>query len=984
MIYPFSRLIAALVLASLAAFAQVESSSISGVLTDPQGRRIPGATITATQADTGLARQVVTSEEGAYALADLPLGTYTVSIAKPGFRMLTVNTVHQEIGQNRVLNLQLAVGSASQQVAITEKLIQLDQSDAVVGTPIEKVQTQQLPLNGRNWAALTVLAPGAVDAGTADQRSIRFAGHGLDDNELLFDGVDDTGVLNQAQKQFVRLSVPIDSLSEFRVESQNFNADTGMTAGGQITAASSSGTNVMHGAMFDYFRNSFFDARSPFDGAAPPPFLLNQFGGGLGGAIVHNKTFFYINYEGFRQHRGQTQAGGLVPSPAYAAKIAAMEPALAPILAAFPAGTSPTSNPNIWNYNAEAKQVDNEDSGMIRLDQHFSDRTTGFIRYNEDATAYILPTGNLNARAYTGVRLRNSMADLTHIFTPALLNDFKLAFNQDIYHTANISPSPYAVNIASLSPITGSNTTDGDGATYSLLDDVSWVKGKHAIKMGVEIRRILMNQGNSFSGTLTYATLTNFANNSLDGATYSALLPLKRLRKTQYYAYIQDEYKLTPNLTINMGVRYSFFNVFHETQNRAIPFDFATCGPGGYCPAGSIFSHPRYDDFDPRLAVAWSHGNTVLRAGGGIYHSDGQEDDQNLPISNDVARYTLTAAGSPGLAYPINTFLQTTTGIVTPRLDYRNRKDMYVAAWTASVQQNLPGSIVATGSYLGNKGTDVLTTTYVNLINPVTGVRPYPAFGPISWRGNDSNSTFHALQFNARREFQSGFLLSTNYMWSHSINDDGIGGGESDTPQDFFCRACEKASSDFDVRQVFNASAVYSLPFKAGAGVTRTLLGGWQLSGIDTLRTGLPVNILITRTTTSVPGQYTAGTERPNLVPGVSLIPAGGQTPSDWINLAAFSMPAAGTFGNLGRNAVRGPNLLQLDLALSKTVKFTERMGVQIRADAFNILNRAQYGQPNANVSTPGNFGVITSIVNTGATGSGTPRQLQLSVRVTF
>jgi hypothetical protein len=506
---------------------------------------------------------------------------------------------------------------------------------------------------------------------------------------------------------------------------------------------------------------------------------------------------------------------------------------------------------------------------------------------------------------------------------------------------------------------------------------MTWVKARHIVKFGVEIRRINMNQGDSQSGTLTYLSLGNLMANSMDGATYTSLLPLKRLRKTQAYGYIQDEYKVTPNLTVNMGLRYSFFNVFHEVDNRAIPFDFATCG--GYCPRGSLFSYPRRGDFDPRLGVAWALGKTVLRAGAGIYHSDGQEDDQNLPIENDVLRYTLSSVTSPGLGYPIDSFLANTNGIVTPRDLYRDRKDMYVASWTASVQRALPWNVVGTATYLGNKGTNILTTTYTNTINPLTGVQPYPQFGVVSWRGNDSNSTFHALQLNARRQFQKGWLFSANYMWSHSINDDGIGGGESDTPQNVFCRACEKASSDDDVRQVFNASGVYQLPFRSG------FFGGWQLSGIATVRTGLPVNVVINRANSALPDAYSvAGSERPDLVPGVSLIPAGGQTPNSWINPAAFAIPAAGTYGDAGRNLVRAPGLWQVDTALSKTIAFTERLGLQFRAEAFNLFNRAQYGSPQANLSSPLSFGVITTPMNQGATGSGTPRQIQLALRLSF
>jgi hypothetical protein len=972
-----------------AAFGQLDRSSLTGTVTDAAGARIPGATVLAIQVDTGARRETQTSAQGIYALNGLSVGGYTVTFTKSGFSEVRVQQVEQGVGQTRTLDVQLHVNSAAETATVDEPLVRLETTNAAVSASIEQRQLADLPLNGRNWSSLTSLTPGAIDNGPSDQRTIRFAGHGLDDNDFLFDGVDASGVLNQAQKEYVRLAIPLDSIAEFQVQAQNFNADIGMTAGGQISVASHSGSNTFHGGLFDFFRSDVLDARSPFDGSSPDPFLLNQFGANLSGPIAQGKTFFYANFEGLRQRLGQTQIG-LVPSPTLIAQAEAGSPAVAALVAAFPKGASPTSNPQVWNYVAGANQVDNEDSGMLRLDHHFSDKTSAFLRYNADDADYSVPTGALNVLAKTDTRLKNGVVGLTHVFTPSLLDEARFGVNQDIYHTDNISPVPFTVNVSNLSSLTGNSTTDGDGTTFTYMNDVTWVRGRHILKFGAEVRRINMNQGNSPSGTLTYLSLSNFLSNSLDSATYASLLPLKRLRKTQAYGYIQDEFKVTQNLTLNFGVRYSFFNVFHETQNRAIPFDLNTCG--GYCARGSSFTFPRHDDFDPRLGIAWAHGKTVLRAGAGIYHSDGQEDDQNLPISNDVLRYTLSSTALPGLSYPIDPFLASTVGVVTPRDLYRHRKDMYVSSWTASIQRELPLRMVATATYLGNKGTDILTTTDVNTVNPYTGAPPpYPQFGVVSWRGNDSNSTFEALQFNARRQFQNGWLIASNYMWSHSINDDGIGGGESDTPQNVYCRACEKASSDDDVRQTFNVSTVYELPFGNGRryfsnpGAARTILGGWQWSSIATARTGLPVNVVMNRSNSALPDQFSvSGSERPNLVPGVPLTPPGGATPTDWINAAAFSVPANGTFGDAGRNLVRAPGLWQLDTALSKTVSVTERVGLQLRAEVFNLFNRAQYGSPNANLSSPLIFGVITTPVNQGATGSGTPRQFQLALRVSF
>jgi Carboxypeptidase regulatory-like domain/TonB dependent receptor len=993
-----SRLLALLLLfifrplGPVALRAQVDRTAITGTVTDQQGNPVPQSSVRATENATGFQRETLTTLEGSYDLPGLPPGVYSVQFLKSGFSAFTAQGVEQLVGQTRTLNARLEVAHGREQTAVTETLVQLDKVDATIGAAIERAQVSDLPINGRNWATLTALAPGAIDNGAGDQRTIRFAGHGLDDNNLTLDGIDATAVYNQEQREYMRLNVPLGSIEEFQVQSQNFGADTqNGTAGGQVSVVSPSGTNTLHGEVFDYFRNDALDARSPFDGASPDPFLLNQFGGALGGPISHGKTFFYADYEGLRQRLDGTQIG-LVPSPAFAAQAALTSPALTPILQAYPAGMSPTSNPNVWQYDAPGRQTDNEDSGMIRFDHYFSQTTTAFIRFNADEAVEAIPTGQLTAKTLYDTKFNNGVVELSHVFSPSLIDEAKFGVNQTIYHTANVSPVPFGVAVSGFSSLTGSSTTDYPSKTFDLIDDLSWAKGKHLLKFGFETRWILLNQGTSQSGTLTYTSTANFLDNSMGSASYTAILPLVRQRKTQYFGYAQDEWKFTAHLTITAGIRYNFFNALHAIGDDDIPFDFATCG--GYCHRTDAFFHPRYEDFDPRLGIAWSHGDTVLRAGAGIYHTDGQEDDQDLPISNTVDRYAFSNTLFPTLSFPLTPFLQYAEagglGVVSPRDLDRNRKDDYVAAWTASVQRKLPLNILGTASYLGNKGTHVLTTTYTNLINPQTGVAPYPAFGPVSWRGDVGNSTFHALQLNARRAFQNGFLLSANYMWSHSINDGSIGGGESDTPQDSFCRACDKASSDDDVRQAFNLSAVYQLPFGAGKhylsspGMARTLLGGWTLSVIGTTQTGLPFNIAINRSNASVPGDFAvSGEERPNYVPGVSLTPPGGSTPEEWVNPAAFSTPVSGTFGDLGRNAFRAPGISDVDFALAKDVSITERMKIRFRADVFNILNRAQFGAPNA-VLGQANFGEITTTISSYATGRGTPREFQLSAKLSF
>jgi hypothetical protein len=396
------------------------------------------------------------------------------------------------------------------------------------------------------------------------------------------------------------------------------------------------------------------------------------------------------------------------------------------------------------------------------------------------------------------------------------------------------------------------------------------------------------------------------------------------------------------------------------------------------------------------VAIAWAPtalgGKTVVRTGFGIYHQDGQLDDQNVPESNEVTSYSLSRKTIPNLTFPVDPFLVGATGIISPSAMDRLRKDMYVSQWGLSVQQELPFSMLGTVSYVGSKGTHLLSLSYVNVIDPVTSARPYPQFGQISWRGNNSDSTYNGLQLSLQRTFKNGLLFSTNYTWSHEIDDGSMGSGDGDslTPENVACRVCERASGTFDVRHVVNASAVYELPFGAGKpylsapGVLRSLFGSWELTTIATARTGFPINVTMSRSASSIPDGNT-NNQRPNLVPGVSLTPPGGSTPSEWINPAAFAIPAAGTFGNAPRDLFRGPGLWQVDLGAGKRIPLTERYRLQFRAEAFNVFNRAQLGAPQSNFSAgPGQFGLITQPVNTSPIGTGTPRQIQLALRFEF
>ena len=994
------------ILLSLTPFsrAQIDRAALSGTVTDPSGRVLPQTRVTAVQAATGLERAATSSPAGTYDLPELPVGNYTIKFEHEGFSTLTFVDVEEVLGRTRTLNASLEVSGGNVRVEVSAGSEQMDKTSDALGDRIAPEQVKELPLNGRNWATLTALVPGAVDTGGSNQRSVRFAGRGRDDDNFTYDGIDATNIVNQPQQPYVRLAIPLDTIQEFRVDSMLATAEAGGTGGPQLAVTSPSGTNQWHGDAFEFFRNNAFDAVQPVPivTTPQPPFHLNQFGGSVGGPIVHDKTFVLLAYEGYRQHWGFPLLG-YVPSDAFRAQVATDSPALIPILDAYPKSEIPTSNLDINQFTSEGLQVVTENSAMIRLDQRFTEKTTAFVRFNIDRAVNTQPlasSGNnlLDRQQLTSAPV-NGGIELLHIFSPALVNEFKFGFNRGTANTTDINTTgiPYAVSVSGFTTLNNDRVSTGVGNSFSEIDNLTWVKGRHALKVGVEIRRIQLNQGNTEAGTVVFASTGAFDANQVSTATLNGALPINGLRKTQFYGYVQDEFKVTPNLTLNLGARYSFFNIFHEVQGRANPFDFATCGAQGFCGVGASFGQRNYGDIDPRLAFAWSpgkSGRSVIRGGYGIYHEDGQLDDQNLPISNEVFAYSLSNKTISNLNYPITPFLADTPGIVSPRDDDRRRKDTYVEQWGLSVERQLPADFVGAISYVGSRGVHLLTLSEVNLVDPATGTRPYPSFGQVSWRGNKDNSNYNGLSLAAKRSFSRGFLLSANYMWSHEIDDgsDGSGDGDSLVPENVSCQRCERASGIWDVRHVFNANAVYELPFGLGKrflsepGFWRSVAGGWEVTSTFIARTGFPIDVLINRSSSSVPDGNTTD-QRPDRVPGVPLTPPGGATIAQWINPAAFTVPATGTFGDAPRDVARGPGAWQMDFGIGKRISLTERARLEFRSEFFNIFNHPQYGLPQATFGVPG-FGSIVQTVNTttpvSPVGSGTPREIQFSARVRF
>ena len=975
-------------------FSQTESGAIAGTVLDSSGAMLPDASVIAESLDTGARRSTLASSSGVYSLSALKVGHYRVIFAARGFETAKYEDVQLQVGQTLTLDPRLELSSVNTSVDVAATTPPVDSESAVVGGVVSGEQVRQLPINGRSWASLMTQTPAAIDSGSDNQRSIRFAGHGLDDNNYRFDGVDATGIQNQAQKGTFRLQFSTESIAEFRANAAVYTAESGGSQGGQVNVVSRSGTNQFHGSLFEYLRNDALDARGPFDGASLPPFRLNQFGGSFGGPIRKDKDFFFVTYEGLRQRVGQTLIG-FVPSASFRASVAQTSPVLNPILGAYPTGTIATSDPNVSRYIGSGRQLTNEDFGIFRYDHRFSDTNTVSVRYNIDNGLSDLPNGVLRDRTATTLAAHNAVIALDTVLSPRTVNEFKAGFNRPNFQTHNESILNLQISTPQFSTLYNDTGKVQIANSFDYVDTLTSVHGKHTIKVGAEIRRIQLNAtataGNDYE--LTYATTQTFLRNALSQASLVNTLPATGLRRTEYFGFVQDEIRITPTFTANLGLRYEYFGVPYEVAGRGLVFDPLTC-PGGYCPRGTSFYKPDYNNFSPRVSFAWSPaalGNrTVVRTGYGIFYGDGQIGDLTAPLDNLAGRALLTSTSTPGLSYPVNSALATSSFAPTsPRSLDRNRVTPYTEEWTLSVQEALTNKTVLTVGYLGESGAHQFTRTYLNTQDPITHQVAYPQFGLIDYKTTSSNNNFNALQVSLQRNLSGSLQASVNYLWSHAINDGSTGGGETDYPENVRCRACDRASSDFDIRHYLSSNLIYQLPFGhgrrflTGQGYGSKILGGWEWANIFTARSGLPGNVTISRTASAIPDANTSSPQRPNVVAGEAIVPAN-QTITNFINNASFAIPAPGTFGNAGRNLIRGPNQWQLDTALVKNVPLTEKTQLTFRAEAFNVFNHTQYGLPNTNFSNSASFGQITTEANATGIGTGTPRELEFALRLQF
>ena len=1095
-------------------YAQSDTGRLTGTITDVTNSALSSADVTITNEKNGQIRKVTVNSLGVYVATQLGLATYSVTAHAPGMSNAEFTGVILQVGQERTLNITMQVSSMSTEIQVSGgDLASLETSSAAMSGNVSAREVANLPINGRQISQLYSMTPGAVNFGAGTFDDFRFNGRSYEENAIRYDGIEGGGIISNNPSDFngeipgpFRLQASLENVQEFRVESNNYPAEFGTGTGGQISIITKSGGNALHGGLFEYFRNDALDARNFFDGANPSILRLNQFGGSVGGPILKNKLFFFAGMEVLKQ---RTTSPFIESTPSAAVRAlpdcapgtgqqtvpTCVNPAIRPLLRAFPFGQSASTNPLFDIVNVQEPGSVDEYSGNIRFDYVINDKNRFYARYNRDQ-GYGTSTANSTGSSINYVAVpQNAIVALNQVITPSVLNEAKVGLNAPKTRVFANAPSVPGLDLSgvtvSLSGVvslggtggqqgsvgiaspTGqlklSSALNGRAAPYtnyslSFIDNLTWIRGNHNFKFGVEIRPEHLKTAFFGGTTYSFANIQAFLADAPSQVAFNGdtagLSPFtgksgfSKMNQTFYIGYFQDEWKIQPNVTINYGLRYEYYSPLHEENDKVLWFNV---------PTGTLIPNYKKDwyqmkttNFGPRLGLSWSptalNNKTVLRIGSGYYYGPGLTEGQTQPASNDRINRTITSGAL--LTYPVSSqTILANYDVNDPNLQFQPRAYLpdykipeKVLQYSASVQQQLPSNAVLTVAYVGSQGRNLFVRGITNRItgvvmNPVTGVgsavREFSVvngttvtnrFAEIDTKTSGGNDNFNALQILLNRRFSRGLTIGSQYQWSHSIGNSN-GSKDSRTSSNNYIFTSEHGDNISDVRQSFNFSALYELPFGArSSALMKSLVGGWQLGSLFNTRTGLPVDVEIVRPdivySNNSTGAITAGpvvtggtimttpvvnvpgggasrnVRRPDLIAGVN--PYYQNKGVFFINPAAFAVPQPGTFGNLGRDALRGPSNYQLDFTLSKKFAITESKNLEFRAECYNITNSPVFlapgnGTPRLNDATGtvqpgqaytqsaagGTFGAVTSTVSN-QVGSGTNRQFQLALRLNF
>ncbi|MBV9743686.1 MAG: TonB-dependent receptor, partial [Acidobacteriia bacterium] len=1002
----------------------------------------------------------VTNDQGNYSFPDLRAGNYEVSATIAGFRPAKSDALVLRVGDRLRMDLKLEPGQVNEQVTVIAAVAQLLETDTSTRSQdIQSRQIEELPLNKRDYSQLVLLAPGTTY--NPDQRlggAISINGNRTLQNDYLLDGIDNNSHATSYRGDRVDVILPsVDAVQEFRVQSNGYSAEYGHSAGAVVNVTIKNGTNQFHGTGWEFFRNDDMDAHgwTPTLGGVKPKVRFNLFGSNIGGPIVKDKTFFFVNYEGDRERDGVIFSQQIVPTVALQQGIFSNPPArLGSTLAAqpidpstgqpFPNGVIPQSRwspvaarvlsypqfpvPNAFPlittpgaYIGNGTNTVRSDKFDVRIDHYLTSKSRLFGRYSfSDSTTFRPPPypgyveGSFNDQfGTTPIRAQSAVIGDTLTLTPDTILDLRLGYTR---LGANVLPPNYGspsstsllgipnlpqgpkvnagwpeFNVNGLNQF-GSTTSQPQYQipnTYLASGVFSLQRGAHSIRAGSDVTYIqtAILDVSAIRGVFSFLPSTWTGNPwgdfllGLPGAYTQTGFFVAYNRNQIYNFFVQDDYRILPNLTLNLGLRYEYGTPIYEKYNRLANYSLTTGSMILASDSNRYLVNPDRLNFAPRIGLAWTaRPKLVVRSAYGIFYQHTfRQGRENLLAENTPFLLNLTAPQSPGTPNPItldsgppsNFFATALPTQISVRGNDPNLRAGNVQQWNFTLQYSLAKDWLFEVGYVGNKGTHL--SRFWNANQPsVPGTaatlgarRPNPGFGDVEYMDSGGGSFYNALQTRLEKRFSNGLTLLHSFTYARGLDNVGAWNDPNGSlyPQDAYNFADEKALAENIVKLNSVASWVYELPFGKGRPlmssappVVNAFLGNWQLDGIWTWRTGLPLTISSNPCAACQMGADR--TMRANVIPGVSpSVP--NPSAAIWFNPAAFA-PQTTPYGTVGRDTIWGPGLQQWDLGIAKRFSVAEQRFFQFRAEAFNTFNQVNLKPPIATVGTAG-FGTITA-----------------------
>ena len=999
--------------------AQAATASILGSVADASGAAIPEAAVQVRNVGTGVSQTTNSNAQGRYTVPDLGIGDYEVQATKTGFSTGLHKGITLTVGSQNVVDFALAVGQQTQTVTVEGQASNVEVTNATVGTLIGGTQMSELPLNGRSFEQLIYTAPGvsivntmAPNARQGRANAFSAAGARPQGYLLMMDDESIDNFFRRGMGTITGSSLGMEGMAEFQILTNTYGAQFG-GMGAVMNAVSKSGTNQIHGSAYLFERNSAMDTRGFFDPSLNP-FRRTQPGGSIGGPIKKDKAFFFANYEGIWQLQGISHiafvplATNRTPSATLASTNPTAYNAIVAAMAVYPLptfGLNPTAGTG--EANVFGNTIAHENYLLGRFDYNLSDKDSFFLRYFYDKQHVIDPYNGGNGTTAGGFlpywperdEGQNHFATVEwrRIISPTLINTARISFsrpNTGDYQVNTIPginlvypglghPDP-EISITGLSTIGQNIFTPAVDIQnrFTIADDIVWTKGSHTIHVGGYIQRVDSNvfypfrDGSvwSYSGGLSQflagTAATSFTGTPASSAGCIAVIGTpcytnRDYRELDFTPYIQDDWKVTSRLTLNLGLRYEFATNANEIHNALYAITNYQTNTAFVNVPNANATNPNTKNWDPRIGFAYdmfADHKTALRGGFAITHDPIFVADYN-PDYTAVPPWPGTTATNSAIfpTFPSNLAF---TPSAAPGWEYYINKAPYLIQYNLNIQRELGQGTVLNVGYVGSHGVGMLTEQEKNaspatIVNGVytwgtlnaagTAIVPVPRpnthFAGLAETEPGSSSRYNSLQVSLNRRLTHNLQYQVGYTWSHCTDDGSSplgsisGGSTASTYENPFLRdPTDKGACYFNAKSNLRVNGVYTLPFKGNV-----LVEGWQISGIVTQMTGLPFSLY---TGPDITGYNSAGTPRPNYNAGcnsqVGVV-------TEWYNPACYSIQAPGTLGNLGRDTVVGPGLAQLDFSLSKDTrirKISENFHVQFRAEAYNLFNHPQFGQP--------------------------------------